>query len=230
MKSAETNKANKTRDFEKWGMVNPVDTYNAAEDCCEKAFSSFFNNKIKLTTDKAEIKDNKTNLTPKTNESIEYNDYYALNEVGMTGAAAGSAIGKAAGVAGANVLTFLGSAGAAFTTTIAPVAIPVIVSASLIGKVAGANVDINNGAKSDNSKALTDEAKNMLDPKEIASMPMQYGNVVDALDNYIETTIQSVRELVSGMSAEMESEYNAEIADFIYDFMEVESKKAEKFL
>ena len=70
----------------------------------------------------------------------------------------------------------------------------------------------------------------MLDPKEIASMPMQYGNVVDAIDNYIETTIQSVRELVSGMSAEMESEYNTEIADFIYDFMEVESKKAEKFL
>ena len=33
MTSAITNKSSKTRDFEKWGMVDPIATYNEADEC-----------------------------------------------------------------------------------------------------------------------------------------------------------------------------------------------------
>ena len=73
MTSAITNKSSKTRDFEKWGMVDPIATYNEADDCCATAFSKF-NSKIQLASSEDERQMNKANRRIPFSHST-FNDY-----------------------------------------------------------------------------------------------------------------------------------------------------------
>ena len=77
MTSAITNKSSKTRDFEKWGMVDPIATYNEADDCCATAFSKF-NSKIQLASSEDERQMNKANIV---SEGILVKNNNVLNEI-----------------------------------------------------------------------------------------------------------------------------------------------------
>jgi len=70
MWAIQTNKAVKTRGFEKWNMEDPISTYNAAEDYSETIFSNF--NRTNIASNKTEVSLNNADKAS-TSESIIFN-------------------------------------------------------------------------------------------------------------------------------------------------------------
>jgi len=109
MSSYQTNKARKTENIG-GVMVDPIKTYDHAEDICETIFGKYFNGgkNISLSLDKKEH----------TNESVLFNN---LNEDITTAGQLGIAVGNAVGEGGAALINFTAGATA---MTLAHVAAP----------------------------------------------------------------------------------------------------------
>jgi hypothetical protein len=207
--------------MEKWGMVDPITTYNVAEDDCNKAFSSFFGQRIQLAGSKEEIKGNKQTVMKPSSESFKYN---GNNELYESAAAVGAGIGSLIGNAAAKGLAFMGAAGGTFTLAVAPVVGTIMVSADLIGKI-GYKLG---GDVTNNLKNINDESANLNGPemaKNAASMPMDYGNIVEAFDEYINSILASSKELITGLSNSLAESYSTEFADYVYDIQTLSADK-----
>lgn len=232
MHTVQTNKARKTRDLEAWGMVDPISTFNNAEDCCQKIFNSFFGGPIQLAQSKAEMKANKQDIKDSNEslayESVSYDYYKPLNEsAALTGLALGNIAGSLAG-AGVN---FLGAMGAGFAVSVAPAVGAIMVSTDLIGK-AGQKIF---GDTDRNDRNTNDEVAAHLNTEQIAQSVTQTplngnGDIVAAIDNYIKEMLQAGRELLTGISSSMGKKYTTEFENFIVGCQSELAEKMKDFI
>ena len=232
MHTVQTNKARKTRDLEAWGMVDPISTFNNAEDCCQKIFNSFFSGPIQLAQSKAELKANKQDIKNSSEslayESVSYDYYKPLNEsAALTGLALGNIAGSLAGAG----VSFLGAMGARFAISVAPAVGTIMVSADLIGK-AGQKIF---GDTDRNDRNTNDEVTAHLNAEQIAQSVTQTplngnGDIVAAIDNYIKEMLQAGRELFAGLSSSMAKKYTTEFENFVIGCQSELSDKLKDFI
>jgi len=196
MTSAITNKSEKTRDFEKWGMVDPIATYNSAEDCCATAFKNF-NSKIQLAKSKDEQQLNKENVA---SEGILIKNTNVLNEITT---AAATAAGVQSGLAISHGINLINCFGAGLVSTVgATVTVWGSLFAGLcvgtheISKYAGYKLTdaTPNGTKQD-GKEITDPSKDILS-NITKSTTLDFNNVSPAIETYINDIMQSIRDLL----------------------------------
>ena len=232
MHTVQTNKARKTRDLEAWGMVDPISTFNNAEDCCYKIFNSFFRGPIQLAQSKAEIKANKQDIKDSNEslayESVSYNYYKPLNE---SAALTGLALGNIAGSLASAGVNFLGAMGAGFAVSVAPAVGAIMVSTDLIGK-AGQKIF---GDTDRNDRNTNDEVAAHLNAEQIAQSVTQIplngnGDIVAAIDNYIKEMLQAGRELFAGLSPNMAKKYTTEFENFVIGCQSELSEKLKDFI
>ena len=232
MSTKQVNKARKTRDLKKLGIQDPIATFNHAEDECNKAFGNFFSNgKIKFTDSSKEIKFGKTSGTTGKvyNESVNES---ALNEItGVSAAVAGVKAGAAVGGVAALGIDFcagglVGLAGG--------VAIPIgTIAAAAFGTgyalehVFG-NVTTSGLTNDEYSAHLIDDRSDIMDAS-LNKMPMDYGNVVEALDSYIENTLETTRELVVAITPANEAKVD-EIDKYVMGLKSAAVKAADQFM
>ena len=229
MTSAITNKSSKTRDFEKWGMVDPIATYNEADDCCATAFSKF-NSKIQLASSEDERQMNKANIA---SEGILVKNNNVLNEITTEAA---TAAGVQTGLAVSHGINVINCFGAGLVSTVgATVAVwgslfvGLCAGAHEISKYAGYKLTDGapNGVKQ-NGTEITDPSKNILS-NITKSTTLDFNNVAPAIETYITDITQSVRDLITGLSSNMLEEFN-KISKYITNFLAVSSDKAEDYI
>jgi len=74
-------------------------------------------------------------------------------------------------------------------------------------------------------KALIDERKKMLEPS--TKMPMDYGNIIDALDQYINNILESMENIAKAIGAK---DFSSEVSDFVSHFLITETKEVDNFI
>lgn len=216
MSSYQTNKARKTENIG-GVMVDPIKTYDHAEDICETTFGKYFNSgkNISLSLDKKEH----------TNESILFNN---LNEEITTAGQLGVAVGNVVGEGGAALINF--TAGATIMTlahVAAPLAAISLGSYGLgyIGQLVAGDTT-GTGVENDKTvKALIDKRKKMLEPT--TKMPMDYGNIIDALDQYINNILESMENIAKAIGAK---DFSSEVSDFVSHYLITETKEVDNFI
>lgn len=233
MSTKQVNKARKTRDFKKLGIQDPIATYNHAEDECQKAFGNFFTqDSIKFSDSSKERKFGKTSGTTGKvyNESLNENNN--LNEVTgasafVAGAEAGTAVGKLAALG----IDFCAGGLLGLTSGVAvpigTLAVAAYGTAYTLEQVFG-NATISGAANDKQAAHLTDERSDTMNAP-TSRMPMEYGNVVEALDSYIENTLESVRELVVAITPANESKVD-EIDKYVMGLKGAAVKAADQFM
>ncbi len=229
MTSAITNKSEKTRDFEKWGMVDPIATYNEADDCCATAFSKF-NSKIRLASSEDERQMNKENVA---SEGVLIKNNNVLNEITTADA---TAAGVHGGLAISHGINLINCFGAGLVSTVGTtVAVWGTLFAGLcsgvheISKFAGYKLTAAtpNGTKQD-GKEITDPSKDILS-NITKSTTLDFNNVAPAIETYITDITQSIRDLITGLSPNMLEEFN-KISKYITNFLAVSSDKVEDYI
>ena len=216
MSSYQTNKARKTENIG-GVMVDPIKTYDHAEDICETTFGKYFGDskKISLSLDK---KDH-------ANESLSFNN---LNEEITTAGQLGVAVGDAVGQGGAALINFTAGATA---MTLAHIAAPLAAiglgayGLGYVGQLVAGDTT-GTGVENDKTvKALIDERKKMLEPS--TKMPMDYGNIIDALDQYINNILESMENIAKAIGAK---DFSSEVSDFVSHFLITETKEVDNFI
>lgn len=238
MKSFITNKARKTKNIG-GVMVDPVETYDQAENLCQKYFGKFFKSGIKLTKDTDQIKQNKRTVRESEEfdndlyelfeiDKTQYNAYFPLNEAGL--GVAGYTIGMGLGELGAAGLSFLGGVGAGIATTIGPSIMAIALSSTAVGMAGQALFgDVAGHGTSNDEVAAHISSPDKLMIQSAQPKPFQKGNIVKLLDDYISKILGSAKDILSALSPNASKKFN-EVITFSAGIKNANIKNIDEFI